>query len=852
MFGSGHGRKDLLTVATIGCAALLLACTSAFAQSSLKSRRELVVGDHPVGVIAADFDEDGNLDLLSIDQISSTLTLDKGFGDGSFRKLTTIIAGVLPSGGTYVDVNGDGKPDIVVSNHRSLDVTVNLNDGTGNFLPKISNPVSGNAAGLAVGDWNGDGKIDVATVNTVQNKVSVLLGDGTGHFGSLRQFTTGTTPKQIVAADFNKDGKLDLAVVNNLSNSIQIFRGDGAGNFTLLSTVATGTGPISMAAADFNADTNLDIAVSNNVGETVGVYLGTGTGTFGTPRLLSPGFGPYGIIAVDITKDGKLDLLITMFEISGVGELAQMVGDGTGNFGPPTVYSTGPSPRTAAVGDFNKDGNLDVVTANNTGNTLSILQNVGAGAFLTAGRVNVPAGSFPAALAVDHFNADSILDIVIANEATNTVSVANGDCLGGFGAVNSANNTGITPLAIAVTDLNGDGDADLVTANYGDDTLSILQNSGTGNFTVTNGLPVGTLGTCSSVTALSVGEISGDNHPDVAFVCEGGGWYCTRQGTGAGGASAFGAPVCTQIGGALEGIALGNYNLDALEDAAITSRDLNQIDIAFSNGNGGVVDIPGTFPVGALPTGIARNNLHGHNFNCNLPGNGFCDLVVADGGSASVSALLGDGGGVFSFPSIDSVAGQAPEDLVLADFNLDGWLDVATVNTNSNSVTLLLGDGTGRFTNAGDYGVRDQPLAIAAGDFNCDGRPDLAVADNFSDSVTILLNQIVVGDPLQFTSITGTGKVVFRWGIVPGAVYDVIRGRVKSVSQGASSFNLGAVTCLGDNLTVTDTADTPDGSNPPLGDAYFYAVRSVVGGVPGQYTVATNGKPGVPASGGCP
>ncbi len=189
---------------------------------------------------------------------------------------------------------------------------------------------------------------------------------------------------------------------------------------------------------------------------------------------------------------------------------------------------------------------------------------------------------------------------------------------------------------------------------------------------------------------------------------------------------------------------------------------------------------------------------------------------------------------------------------MLADFNLDGWLDVATVNTNSNSVTLLLGDGTGRFTNAGDYGVRDQPLSIAAGDLNCDGRPDLAVADNFSDSVTILLNQTSSVDPLQLASTVGTGKLVFRWGIVPGGVYDVIRGQVKSVSQAASTFNLGPVTCLNDNLAVTDTADTPDAAIPPLGDVYFYAVRSVVGGVPGQYTVASNGKPGIPASGGCP
>jgi len=113
MLRSSCRSKRFPALAAIAVAALVADCTSAFAQSSLKSRRELVVGDHPVSVIAADFDEDGNLDLLSIDQISSTMTLIKGFGDGSFRKLKTILAGSLPSAAAYVDVNGSTKYALV-------------------------------------------------------------------------------------------------------------------------------------------------------------------------------------------------------------------------------------------------------------------------------------------------------------------------------------------------------------------------------------------------------------------------------------------------------------------------------------------------------------------------------------------------------------------------------------------------------------------------------------------------------------------------------------------------------------------------------------------------------------------
>ncbi len=849
--GQGRVRASIV----LSGLALWLVGSPLLAQSSLKARRDFAVGDHPVGLIVADFDNDGSLDLLSVDQLSGNLSLVKGFGDGTFRRIATIVAGGQPSGAVYLDVNADGKPDIVASNQLTRDVTVNLGDGTGDFAPKISSSVSGNPVAIAAGDWNGDGKIDVATVTPLQTTMSILLGNGDGTF-TLKgtPFTIGSGPRKVVAGDFSlpavttpplpvgKDGRLDLAVVNGTASTIQIWRGDGTGQFILSRTLATDLSPQSMVAADFNGDGNLDIAEANSTGESVEVFLGAGNGTFGTPTRITPGFGPLGLAASDINKDGKLDLLVTLTEASGSGQLAEALGDGTGAFTVSATFNVGATPRAVVAGDFNKDGNLDVATANNTGNNLSILQSVGAGAFLVAGKIVLPSGSFPAAVAVGDFNLDGKPDVVVADQFTNNVISAFGDCLGGFTPAGAANNVGITPVTLAVADFNGDGDPDLVTANNSDNTISLLQNSGSGNFTVTNGILLGTV--CDSPVAIATGEFSGDQHPDVAVVCEAVGYMCNYIGTGGSGAAAFGPPVCTQLGGTSEGIALGRYNLDALDDAAVSARDLNVAQVAIANGSGGVVDIPGNFPVGAQPIGVARGDLNG---------DGFRDIVVANSGAGTISALLGDGGGAFSFPSLDTPAGQAPSSLVIQDFNMDGLKDVAVVNSNANNVSLLLGDGAGHFSNAGDFGVRDAPQSIAAGDFNCDGKPDLAVADNLSDTVTILLNQSIPGDPLQISSVLGGSRLTFRWGLVPGAIYDVIRGQVKSVNKTTNPIGLGAVTCLANDLAATDTGAAPDASIPPPGDAYFYTVRAIVNGVPGQYTVSSpGGIPGVPSSGACP
>ncbi len=838
-----------LALRSVLFAALVAAGLSpAAAQSSLKARRDFATGRHPTAAIAADVDGDGNLDLISINQFTDSASILKGFGDGRLRSIATIPVGGLPSAAVLSDANNDGKPDLITANLRTREVTVNLGDGQGRFGPKIGSGLSSAPSSIAVGDWNRDGTIDVATVDAAANRLTALLGDGTGRFGGLRQFTTGSGPQQVITGLFNSDTIVDLAIVNTLSNSAQVWYGDGAGLFCpdlfcLGKTLSTGAGPVALAAADFNRDNILDIAVANNTAHTVGVYQGSSNGNFGTPTLLSPGFGPLSLAAADINGDQKMDLLVSTAPVIGAGQLSEFVGDGAGNLTGPQVFGTGPQPSSVTVGDFNRDGGLDVVTVNVTADTVSLLQSTGGGGFLVAGRVILPRGSFPSSVVVADYNNDGKKDVAAANETTNNVSVALGDGAGGFSGVNSANNTGITPISMVSGDFNShDGNADLVTANNGDNTYSYLQGSSGTNFTVTNNNTVG----CESVVGVAAGEITGNTDPDVAFVCEATSNMCTLRGTGGSGSAAFGLPVCSGVGGTPAGIVLGYFDLDNREDAAITDSQLNVVKIAISNGTGGITDIPATFPVGAQPLGLAKGDINN---------DGNFDLVVTNSGSANISALLGDGGGIFMFPAINSPAGQAPNAVALADFNLDGWQDAAVANGNANNISLLLGDGAGRFTDVGAFfGTRDLPVSIAAGDFDRDGKPDLVAADNFNDTLTVLLNQSVIGDPLSMVSIIGGGRLtVFDWGIVPGAVYDAIRGRVKAVTQTSTHFDLGAVTCLLDDSPDTDTAAVPDSTYPPVGDAFFYVVRPVVGGVPGDYTVSGPSpvKPGIPSSGGC-
>lgn len=125
------------------------------------------------------------------------------------------------------------------------------------------------------------------------------------------------------------------------------------------------------------------------------------------------------------------------------------------------------------------------------------------------------------------------------------------------------------------------------------------------------------------------------------------------------------------------------------------------------------------FAVGNSPFAVAIEDFNG---------DGNIDLVAANGGSDSVSVLLGDDNGNFS-PAKNIEVGNTPVSVTVADFNNDGISDIVTANQNDGNVSVLLGDGIGGFSSAQNFEVGDTPNSVAVADFNNDGISDLATAN---------------------------------------------------------------------------------------------------------------------------
>src|SRR5439155_9672381 len=112
----------------------------------------------------------------------------------------------------------------------------------------------------------------------------------------------------------------------------------------------------------------------------------------------------------DLNGDGALDIIVC----SGSGDpgtVSVLLGNGDGSFQPVDNHAVGSNPRSLAIADVNRDGVLDVITADFGSGTVSVLLGNGDGTFRPA--VSFAAGTGPASVAVGDFNNDGIADLAV-------------------------------------------------------------------------------------------------------------------------------------------------------------------------------------------------------------------------------------------------------------------------------------------------------------------------------------------------------------------------------------------------------------------------------------------------------
>jgi hypothetical protein len=394
-----------------------------------------------------------------------------------------------------------------------------------------------------------------------------------------------------------------------------------------------------------------------------------------------------------------------------------------------------------ASDDIDGDGNMDLAVANDDTDDVSVLWGNGDGTFTpadTAFSVGTASIESPVAIAIADIDGNGKKDIVTANDFADTVSVLlnQGDrtfAPAKESAVGPSPDILMSPESVAVEDVNGDHKVDVVAANLLDESVTVLLGNGDGTFSI--------LSVCSTAPAQSCSNQS---------ECPSGG-ACTSQVI----------PVGSEPD-ALVAVDL-KHDQDGIPDLVVANSSggvdqTGSLTVLEGRGNGTFVCVAGT------DTSCPASEITSPTFDdpvamtlADLNDDGNPDLVVVNDFGDSLSLLFGNGDLSFD----DAVAlplneFSHPEQAVVADLNGDDIPDIATSASLTDKVTVFVGQGNGNFGSAVYFTLptNSVPLGVVAADFSHDDKPDLAVKNGTDPgTVSVLLN---ASDVTLMTGISAT------------------------------------------------------------------------------------------------
>lgn len=690
------------------------------------------------------------------------VTLLEGTTTGSFRVAAFLPAGRSPLGVAVGRVAGLNSPRLIVTaNYYSDDVSVMRQDADGTFRAwQSAISVGAFPSWVALRDLNGDGLTDIVVANSALDpvdgprkgdagSVSVLLQRQDGTFEASLTLPVGGHPQSVAVATMNDDQLPDIVVVGNLSNDVSVLIQQSNGGFASAGPpIPVGIAPTGVAVADINRDRLLDIVVANSSSDSLSLLFqqrSSSPNEVAFKAVVQPvGINPYGVIVADVNDDKNLDLVSANQNSNSVSVL---YGFGNGQFTDAKDFSTG-SYASSVAAVTRPGGRVDLVTADTSDRTVSVLRGLGTDSFLERNRVTV--GSYPYAGAVSDFDGDGRQDIVTANYLSGTVSVLLGRGDGSFSSQRMFP-AGPFPNQVCVADVNADGRPDVLVASDGLDEAT--PEEFTGDVLLLLGLGDGTFRDPIVIAgggypvAIAVGDVDGDQRADIVVATAGGFGpgasepdavhILIQQPNGA-----FAEPgAVLAVGSATSSIVLDDVDRDGSTDVVVACRggladdDDGDVFVFFGDGTG-------AFPERSLLTAAS----HPYSLAvADVDVDGWYDIVVSSlnvldqAGPGEVSVLIQSPGRRFAEQTPRIAVGVRPSAIVVADVTADGKPDIVVANALSRSLGVLESLGGGRFSSMVAIGLGGGlPSDLAVADVDGDGLKDIVSVNFATNDVTVL------------------------------------------------------------------------------------------------------------------
>ena len=805
--------------------------------------------------LGGDFNGDGKQDLVT--QVENnrnsclatySISVVLSNGDGTFQ---TPVLTAIPNNNSCAhiavgDVNGDGKDDILVAHEASCSegtssIDVMISNGDGSFTQGTNYPITNtNLAGGVVADVSSDSKLDIVVVDqAVPANVWTLLGNGNGTFQTPTSVAlSGTSGIGAAFSDLNGDGLLDIAEMDSDTNELTIYLATSVTTYANAVSYDTSDAvhdACSLTAGDLTGDSKAEIVNANCNDDTLTVFVNNGDGTFQTGVYYADGLSapggttadlyPEAVSIADVNGDGKADI-ISMNDDSA--DVTILFGNGDGTVNVPSIgYAVGGFPyQPAVVGDFNGDGNVDLVVAD-LEFSLVFLKGYGDGSFRSAVDyfAPVPSGTpSGVTVATGDFNGDGNPDFVLGNCCGKQVGItvflsrADGSLQPGVNYFSANDDQELQYVTVA--DFDKDGKLDIAAADSQNSVVQIFNGVGDGTFTV--GVSMASGESYDQPVGIITGDFNHDGFPDIAVANVNDGTQdvgvLLNDGTGN-----FLATVPYNLSQGFYdiGMAAADLNSDGNLDLIIPLRYGSDVAILLGNSDGTFqaeadLSIPSTVPVGAAVG----------DFN----GDGKLDLAVtlAEDGTNGVAVALGVGDGTFLAPVIYQATLQdqtfstpQPTYIQTADIDGDGKLDLVYTNSNYATVGILFGLGDGTFYSPVEFPAGGYAYGITLADLNHDGTLDVVTGNDDYSGVTTLFSLNGSGTAADYgvttstptATVTAGGSAVYDLTIAPANHYNGLvtmscgtLPALTTCSFNPSSFQMDGHTPVAVQLTVTTTA----------------------------------------------
>ena len=648
-------------------------------------------GGLPVSVAVADVTGDGAPEVLVGHFFTATVQVARNNGSGGFPfdQVSTVAIGGSGGNLAVADFDGDGDRDLISANIGGPTISIRRNNGSGVFADAGSaNVVVGSGAisfsGMRAGDLDADGDLDLIGTEANTDRAYRLLNTGGLTFAANGDYAVGDQPEGLALADLDGDGALDLVTANFgfgtstltvrtspppfvLTSLSPVRNAHPAGlsptfgfRFTAPPTVGS-LSAVRVLSSQFGGSRGTSAAVVGTEGQLdlVGGPLRAGETAFVTvPAAVQDGSGQplsnpqvyqfttstsgggdvfaprasysvpiycWDVAVGDVDGDGDLDLVDVVRDLfaSGTEGVEVRLNDGSGTYGAPTLVPVCSSPYRVKLADMDADGDLDLVTSCfGSGNRVSICLNTGSGTFGAPTNVSAPFACYDVSAA--DMDADGDLDLVMAG-APGAVRLNDGSGTS-FGTAITFGTDQVERLVVGDTD--NDGDLDVV-ANSNGNTVLVYRNNGAGTIATPTTISLGGV----DAEDLALADFDADGRLDVAMIIENSTQVRVYRNTGP--AGSFGAaPVSFFVGNTRASrLAVADIEGDGDLDLAVSTTSFgftDNLEVLRNNGAAAFTPDPTTVQTGGGVIGLVSGD---------VDGDGTADLVTADNNSSAVSVL---------------------------------------------------------------------------------------------------------------------------------------------------------------------------------------------------------------------